>query len=138
MVTSEHRKDLVVPDGELYETEEASPLYSYAMAQKYKLVVIVPLTHADIVRKAIGEAGAGKSAKYSFASFSAKGIGRFMPEPGAYPAIGEIGKLEEVEEERIECQLDAAVVGDVIAALKRVHPYEEIAYDLYPLESWEK
>lgn len=108
------------------------------MTKKYKLVVMVPVTHADAVRKAIGEAGAGRSGKYSFASFSTKGIGRFRPEAGAHPAIGEVGKLEEVEEERIECQLDAAVVGDVIAALKRVHPYEEIAYDLCPLEPREK
>jgi len=107
------------------------------MQSKYKLVFTVPLANADECRKAIGEAGAGKLGNYSFCSFSTKGIGRFKPEKGANPTIGEIGKLEEVEEERIECQCDAAVVDDVLAALKKTHPYEEIAYDLYPLETRE-
>lgn len=106
------------------------------MSSKYKLVFTVPLANADEVRKAIGEAGAGRSKKYSFCSFSAIGVGRFKPEEGANPAIGEIGKLAEVEEERIECQCDEEVVGDVMEALRRTHPYEEIAYDLYPLETW--
>lgn len=105
------------------------------MAKNYKLVFTVPLTHADVCRKAIAEAGAGKLGNYSFCSFSSKGVGRFKPEPGAHPAIGQVGKLEEVEEERIECQCDESVVADVITALKKVHPYEEIAYDLYPLET---
>lgn len=104
------------------------------MSKRYKLVVTVPLSHADVVRSAIGEAGAGRLGNYSFASFSVRGTGRFKPESGANPAIGEIGKFEEVEEERIECQMDEAVVNDVLAALRGVHPYEEIAYDLYPIE----
>lgn len=57
-----------------------------------------------------------------------------MPEDGAHPAIGEIGKLEEVEEERIEVSCDDALVKRVIAAIKAVHPYEEPAVDTYPLE----
>lgn len=107
------------------------------MSTKYKLIFTVPLANADECRKAIGEAGAGKLGNYSFCSFSTKGIGRFKPEKGASPAIGEVGRLEEVEEERIECQIDAEIVDTVIAALKKVHPYEEIAYDLYPLETRE-
>lgn len=107
------------------------------MAAKYKLIFTVPLANADKCRKAIGEAGAGKLGNYSFCSFSTKGIGRFKPEKGANPTIGEVGKFEEVEEERIECQVDAKVVDDVLTALKKVHPYEEIAYDLYPLETRE-
>lgn len=104
------------------------------MPSKYKLIFTVPLANADECRKAIGEAGAGKLGNYSSCSFSTRGIGRFKPEKSANPAIGEIGKLEEVEEERIECQVDAEMVDAVIATLKKVHPYEEIAYDLYPLE----
>lgn len=104
------------------------------MSKIYKLVVTVPLGHADAVRTAIGEAGAGRLGNYSFASFSTRGIGRFKPESGANPAIGEIGKFEEVEEERIECQMEEVVVDDVLVALRHVHPYEEIVYDLYPIE----
>lgn len=100
---------------------------------KYKLVFTVPLSDADKVRQAVGEAGAGKSEKYSFASFSFRGTGRFLPLPGANPAIGEVGKTEEVEEERVECQVDEQYLQDVLASLKKTHPYEEIAYDLFPL-----
>ena len=103
------------------------------MTARYKLVVFVPITHADDVRNAIGQAGGGKIGNYSFCSFSSVGIGRFRPETGANPYVGEVGKLESVTEERIEVTLDAIVVGDVIAAMKRSHPYEEVAYDLYPL-----
>lgn len=70
------------------------------MATQYKLVVYVPISHADQVREAIGNAGGGKLGKYSSCSFTVRGTGRFKPEEGA-------------------------------------HPYEEIAYDLYPLEVWE-
>ena len=105
---------------------------------KYKLVFTVPLTHADVVRNAVGEAGAGKLGNYSYCSFSTRGIGRFIPGADATPYIGEIGKLEEVEEERVECTVSADVLDNVIVALKRTHPYEEIAYDLWALEMWEK
>jgi hypothetical protein len=106
------------------------------MANKYKLVVFVPESHTDAVREEMGKAGAGKIGNYTSCSFSSKGIGRFKPEKGAQPAIGEVGKLEEVEEERIEVLVSHQVVGNVIAAMKRAHPYEEVAYDLYPLEDW--
>ena len=104
------------------------------MPLKYKLVFTVPLANADECRKAIARAGAGKYKNYSFCSFSTKGIGRFLPDESAKPFIGKIGKMQQVEEERIECQVDAEVVDSVLAALKKAHPYEEIAYDLYPLE----
>ena len=104
------------------------------MPSKYKLVFTVPIANAEACRKAIGEAGAGKYNNYSFCSFSSKGIGRFVPEKNAKPAIGEIGKLEEVEEERIECLVQAEVLDAVIEALKKAHPYEEVAYDVYRLE----
>lgn len=102
----------------------------------YKLVVYVPLTHADVVRDAMGQAGAGRLGKYTFCSFSSRGVGRFRPEEGAQPAIGEVGQFEEVEEERIEITCHQDVVENVIAAIKRVHPYEEIAMDIYPLQAW--
>jgi hypothetical protein len=102
---------------------------------RYKLVVTVPSTHAEAVRLAIGEAGAGRIGKYSFCSSTTRGIGRFRPEEGAMPTIGEIGTMEEIEEEKIECQCDESVIDTVLAALKKVHPYEEIAYDLWKLEN---
>ncbi len=103
------------------------------MSEMVKLVVFVPETHADMVRKAMGEAGAGVVGHYSFCSFSVKGTGRFKPEKGAHPAIGQIGKLEEVSEERIETVCEKKDLEKIIKAIKSVHPYEEIALDVYPL-----
>lgn len=106
------------------------------MADLYKIVVYVPTENADAIRDAIAGAHGGELGKYTHCSFSMKGIGRFKPENGADPHIGEVGKLEQVEEERIEVTCSVKVVGNVVAAIKRVHPYEEVALDLYPLEVW--
>jgi hypothetical protein len=104
---------------------------------QYKIVVYVPLTHTDIVRSVIGEAGGGKLGNYSFCSFSIKGVGRFLPGMGAHPAIGEVGKLEQVEEERIEVTVFGDITRDnVVAAIKKVHPYEEIAMDIWQLRDF--
>lgn len=104
-----------------------------SMSEMVKLVVFVPEKYADKVRKAMGEAGAGIVGYYSFSSFSVKGIGRFKPEKGAHPAIGKVGKLEEVKEERIETVCPKEKLDEVIKAIKRVHPHEEVALDVYPL-----
>ena len=99
-----------------------------------KIVVTVPQTHADIVREEMGKVGAGKLGDYSFCSFSSRGIGRFKPEKGANPAIGTIGNSESVEEERIEVTCEEEKLQDIIGAIKKVHPYEEIALDVYNLK----
>ena len=101
---------------------------------KYKLVVYVPLTHADVVREAIGSVGGGKIGNYSHCSFSTRGQGRFLPLDGAQPHIGSIGMPEVVEEERIEITVDESVLENVIQAMKEAHPYDEIACDVYRLE----
>lgn len=101
---------------------------------KYKLVVFVPTENADEVRQTIGDAGAGRIGNYSHCSFSTRGVGRFLPLDGANPTIGEVGKLEAVEEERIETVVDGEILQSVIAAIKKVHPYEEVALDVYKLE----
>ena len=100
-----------------------------------KIVVFVPETHTDIVREAMGKAGAGIIGNYSFCSFSTKGIGRFKPEQGANPHIGEVGKFEEVTEEKIETICPKEKLREVIKAIKEVHPYDEVALDVYPLEN---
>jgi hypothetical protein len=100
-----------------------------------KVVVYVPLTHCDSVREAIGVAGGGVLGKYTFCTFSTRGIGRFKPSAGANPHIGTVGKLEEVEEERIEVTCETKLIPAIIAAIKKVHPYEEVALDVYKLEN---
>jgi hypothetical protein len=103
--------------------------------KNFKIVVFVPETHTDVVRKAMGDAGAGIIGNYSHCTFSSKGIGRFKPESGANPHIGEVGKFEEVAEERIETVCSREKLEEVIKAIKDVHPYDEVALDVYPIES---
>lgn len=99
-----------------------------------KIVVFVPKTHSDAVREAMGKAGAGKIGNYTFCSFSSEGVGRFLPNENSNPAIGKVGEFESVEEERIETVCNRELLKKVIDAIKSVHPYEEIALDVYPLE----
>lgn len=105
------------------------------MTHNVKIVVFVPESHSEIIRNVIGEAGGGKIGNYSFCTFSTKGVGRFKPENGANPSIGEVGKLEMVNEERIEFVCSRELHEGVILAIKEVHPYEEVALDVYPLEN---
>ncbi|OGK19027.1 hypothetical protein A3D80_03425 [Candidatus Roizmanbacteria bacterium RIFCSPHIGHO2_02_FULL_40_13b] len=98
-----------------------------------KIVVFVPLSHTDVVRRAMGDAGAGQYRNYSHSSFSSKGVGRFLPLQGAKPFTGEVGKLEVVEEERIEVVCAKERAKEVIAVMKKAHPYDEVAYDIYSL-----
>jgi hypothetical protein len=79
--------------------------------------------------------GGGKIGNYSHCSFSTRGQGRFLPLDGANPHIGTVGTPEIVEEERIEVTVDEEVLDVVIQAMKEAHPYDEIAYDVYKLES---
>ncbi len=104
-------------------------------SKNVKLVVFVPISHVDVVRKALGEAGAGKIGNYDFCSFSSRGIGRFRGNENSNPTIGKAGKLEEVEEERIEVVVPRKILKDVVEKMKTLHPYEEVAFDIYPLEN---
>lgn len=105
------------------------------MKELVKLVVFVPEKNADEVRQALGEAGAGKIGEYSFCSYSLKGVGRFKPSDNANPHIGSAGKLEEVDEERIEVACEKEQAADIIKVIKAVHPYEEVVIDIYPMLS---
>ena len=100
-----------------------------------KFVVFVPLSHTDIVRKTLGDAGAGKIGNYNFCSFSSRGAGRFRGNEKSNPSIGEAEVYEEVEEERIETIVPREILKGVIEKVKAVHPYEEVAFDIYPLEN---
>ncbi|NTU66889.1 MAG: hypothetical protein HGB08_03090 [Candidatus Moranbacteria bacterium] len=105
------------------------------ISSNVKLVVFVPTSHADSVRKALGEAGAGKIGNYDFCSFSSQGIGRFRGNENSNPTIGKAGEHEAVKEERIEVMVTREILNDVIEKMKAAHPYEEVAFDIYPLEN---
>jgi hypothetical protein len=98
-----------------------------------KVVVTVPEKDADKLRQAIGNSGGGKVGNYTHCSFSVKGIGRFLPNKGAHPAIGSIGKPGEVIEERIEITCAQNSLSDIIQVIRSNHPYEEPAIDIYPI-----
>lgn len=97
------------------------------------IVITVPESHADLVREAMGHAGAGKIGNYSFCSFTIKGTGRFMPLKGANPFIGNVNSLETVAEERIETVCLRELLDDVLEAIKKAHPYEETVIDIIPV-----
>jgi len=100
-----------------------------------KVVVTVPESHANVLRKAIGNAGGGEIGNYSYCSFSVKGVGRFRPDSGASPFLGKEGELESVFEERIEFNCSKKNLKQVIQAIRKVHPYEEPVIDIYRLIS---
>lgn len=100
---------------------------------RVKITVFVPLVNADEIRRVLGENGSGVLGKYSYCSFTTKGIGRFRPTAEARPHIGSAGVLESVEEERIEVVCGKNIAKKVIEIMKQAHPYEEAAFDIVPL-----
>lgn len=103
------------------------------MSELVKIVVTVPEQDADMLRQIMGDAGAGQVGNYTHCSFSVKGVGRFLPQNGAHPTIGTIGKPESVIEDRIELTCERSKLAEVVWAIRQSHPYEEPAIDIYPL-----
>ncbi|QQK75840.1 Nif3-like dinuclear metal center hexameric protein [Salicibibacter cibarius] len=100
----------------------------------YKLVAFVPEEDADQVRRALGDAGAGHIGDYSHCTFNSEGTGTFIPGDETDPHIGNRGESTYVAEKKIETVVPDSIRAHVLDVLSRVHPYEEPAYDLYPLE----
>lgn len=114
---------------------DIKPLYKGKEDTLFKLVVYVPTTHTEEVRKAINEAGSGNIGNYSDCSFRTLGTGTFKPGVNTNPFIGETGQLEEVEEYRLETVVYRSNISKVLKAMQDAHPYEEVAYDLYELKN---
>jgi len=98
-----------------------------------KLVVFVPPESLDEVRDALFEAGAGRIGEYERCSWYTEGTGTFFAGEGTDPTIGERGREERVPELRLETLYPAEREDEVVQALRSAHPYEEPAFDLYPL-----
>lgn len=98
-----------------------------------KFVTFCPPSFTDRIREAAGLAGAGTIGEYRFCSFSSRGTGTFLPSDHARPFSGVSGTLSREEEDRIEMILPATLAANVVEAVRAVHPYEEMAYDLIPL-----
>lgn len=101
----------------------------------FKLAVFVPAEALEAVKEALAEAGAGAIGDYSHCSFETPGTGSFKPLVGSRPYIGSVGEIEHVAEFRLEVIVPEESLGGAINAMKRAHPYEEAAYDVYPLRN---
>jgi hypothetical protein len=119
---------------ELLGIEDARAVVPFEAREAHtKLVVFVPAADVDRVANALFEAGAGRIGNYSGCSFRSAGIGTFFGADGTSPAVGAAGRFERVEEVRLEVLVPRAQEGNVVGALRRVHPYEEPAFDLVRL-----
>lgn len=115
----------------LADTKILSP-----MANKlFKVVVFVPDKQAEQVRNAMFEAGAGCIGNYSDCSYNLQGQGSFRAKEGCSPFVGKVGEMHFEGETRIETIAPQHLLGKVIGGMLNAHPYEEPAYDIYPLEN---
>ncbi len=113
---------------------DARPLQPHRPAGGYKLVTFVPADAVDAVADAVFAAGAGRIGDYTKCSYRLAGTGTFLGGEDTHPALGQAGQFETVEGEvRIETVVPQGRAAEVVAALRRSHPYEEVAFDLHPL-----
>ena len=118
----------------LLNIEIIKPLKVTDKNSYYKLVFFVPEDYFSQVRSAVLEAGAGHIGDYSHTSFAVKGTGSFKPGKKSDPFIGKKDELTEVKERRVETIVAENKINDVLRAMTKIHPYEEVAYDIYPLK----
>lgn len=99
----------------------------------YKLAFFVPESHLDVVKVALFDQGAGKIGDYDACCWQVLGQGQFRPAEGSQPFIGELNQLEMMSEWKVEMVCEDHLIKEVVAMLREVHPYEEVAYDVYKL-----
>jgi dinuclear metal center YbgI/SA1388 family protein len=114
--------------------EQAVPLQAVA-GDYLKLVVFVPVGHEETVADALFSAGGGQIGAYDQCSFRSSGEGTFRPGPGTQPYIGTVGQREKTEEVRLETIIPKRKLLRVLEKMQKAHPYEEVAYDLLPLQN---
>jgi dinuclear metal center YbgI/SA1388 family protein len=117
----------------LCDTKPIGDYVDYSGDMDYKLIVFVPADSASKVFDAVFAAGAGWMGNYSNCSFRTEGMGTFLPLEGAKPAVGRKGRIEEVPEIRFETIVPADKLDKVIAVMKKAHPYEMPAFDVFKL-----
>ncbi|MEA1986241.1 MAG: NGG1p interacting factor NIF3 [Candidatus Marinimicrobia bacterium] len=96
----------------------------------YKISFFVPKSHLEKVKNALFEKGAGKYKNYDRCSWETLGQGQFRPIENANPYLGKIDILEKVEEYKVEMICKKSIIKNVISELKKIHPYETVAYDV--------
>ena len=98
-----------------------------------KIIVFIPKKFSEKVKEEMFKAGAGKFKNYDCCSFETEGIGQFRPLKNAKPFVGTIEKLEKVIEVRVEMICDEQSLEKVVSAMRKSHPYEEVAFDVVSL-----
>ncbi|MBK8913313.1 MAG: Nif3-like dinuclear metal center hexameric protein [Phycisphaerales bacterium] len=117
-----------------FDVAERVPIEpAFEDGRQFKLAVFVPVDQAAELRAALSAAGAGRIGNYDECSFETAGVGTFRGNESSNPRIGRRGRFEAVAELRIEMVVPAAALAAVVRALHAVHPYEEPAFDIYPL-----
>lgn len=101
--------------------------------ESHKIVTFVPKEHAEQVRNALASIGAGRIGDYEACSYNLEGFGTFFGGEGTTPAVGESGRLETVQEVRMEMVCPASALPLASEMLRQFHPYEEPAWDVYPM-----
>lgn len=104
-----------------------------SVTRQLKFVVFVPRDFTHKIIEAINRGGGGKIGAYTHCTFRTPGTGTFIPQEGARPFSGTVGKLEQAEEDRLEAVVPEAALGSVLAEVRQAHPYEEVAFDVMPL-----
>lgn len=99
----------------------------------YKICVYVPDKHVETVKQALFDAGAGRIGNYDSCCWQTDGIGQFRPLPGSNPAIGSQNVVEQVPEVKLELVCEDDLVEAAVLAMRESHPYEEPAFDVWPL-----
>jgi len=100
-----------------------------------KIVVFVPRSHVEQVATAMAKTGAGTIGDYDSCSFRVDGTGTFKGNAASHPSIGRRGSLERVNEVRLEMVAPTAGISSTVTAIRKTHPYEEVAYDIYPVNT---
>ncbi|SIS36849.1 Nif3-like dinuclear metal center hexameric protein [Salimicrobium flavidum] len=114
--------------------KETRPFVANFQENVYKVAIHTPVDHREAIRDAMSEAGGGHLGDYSHCTFQIEGEGTFKPLEGADPFIGEAGELEKVQEVKIETIVKEKNLDSVLQSIKKAHPYEEPAYDVYRVE----
>ena len=105
-------------------------------ARLYSLVFYVPESHVEDVKAALFEAGAGRVGDYVRCAWQVLGTGQFQPAEGSRPFLGQHGRLECVDEFRVEMVCPDDAIDTVIRALRDAHPYEEPAFHFWKVNAW--
>lgn len=100
----------------------------------HKLVVFVPTNHVDALRDALSLVGCGGIGDYTHCSFNLEGYGTFLGNEKTHPVVGMAGRLERVPEIRLEMLCGLDMLPTIASTIRRVHPYEEPAWEVYPIQ----